>query len=95
MNDREILTAVLRWHTIHELRLAASAKLYAHRKAAKQAMGHFPSDYYLSLNVTEAKRIERAALRVLAKVCAKVRGNQRHVSEADVIDLSMLLMSVD
>ena len=95
MNDREILAAALRWHTTHLRRLAASAKLYAHRKAEKQSTGYFPSDYDLGLKVTEAKRVERAALRALAKVCANVRGDQLLVSDADVIELPALLLRLD
>jgi len=41
--------------------------------------------------LTAIKRTELAALRNLAKVCAKVRSNQHDVVDADVIDLPMLL----
>jgi hypothetical protein len=94
MNDHEILGAALRWHTTQQFRLAASAKLYEHKKAQQQSTGYFSSDYDLRLRVTEAKRIELAALRALAKVCAKVRGNQQQVCDADVIDLPMVLIRI-
>jgi hypothetical protein len=92
MNDREFLATALRWQTTHQLRLAASRKLNAHKKAEKQRTGFFSSDYGLSRNVTEAKRIELAALRDLDKVCTKVRGNLQQVCDADVIDLPMKLI---
>jgi hypothetical protein len=93
MNDREILAAALRWHTVHERRMAASSKLYEHKKAEKQRTGYFSSDCKLSLNVTEAKRVERAALRVLAKVCEKVRGNLKQVDDAnEVFDVEVKLL---
>jgi hypothetical protein len=76
MNNQEILASALRWHTTHQRRLAASAKLYEHKKAKKQSTGYFSSDYQLSLKVTEARRLERAALRQLAKLCEVVRGSQ-------------------
>jgi hypothetical protein len=92
MNDREILASTLRWHTTHQRRLAASAKLYEDKKAAKQSTGHFySSDCGLSLKVSEAKRVERAALRALAKVCANVRGNQLLVCDAEVVELPALM----
>jgi hypothetical protein len=89
MNDREILATAMRWHTTHQLRLSASANLYKHKQAQRRSTGYFSSDCELSRNVTEAKRIELAALRALAKVCEKVRGNQQQVCDADVIDLPM------
>ena len=36
-------------------------------------------------------RVELAALRQLAKVCAKVRGNQQRVTDADVIAVPVLI----
>lgn len=92
MNDHETLASALRWHTTHQSRLAASAKLYEHRKAARQSIGHYSSDYLLTLNVTEAKRVERAALRALAKVCANARGIQLQVCDAEVVELPMLMI---
>jgi hypothetical protein len=89
MNDREILAACLRWHTTHERRMAASSRLYEHKKAEKQRTGYFSSAYDLSVEVTEAKRLERAALRALAKVCASVRTNQQGVT--DVIEMLPML----
>ena len=87
--DRAILAAALRWHTTHERRMAASSKLYEHKKAEKQRTGYFSSDYDLSLGVTEAKRPEQAALRALAAQCAKVRGT--HIDDAAVIDVPVRL----
>jgi hypothetical protein len=95
MFEREILAAVLRWHTSHVRRLAATAKLYEHSKAQRQTSGHSTSDLGLSANVIEAKRIERAALRALAKVCDGVRGSQHQVTDADVIELPVLRIGLD
>ena len=41
----------------------------------KKRTGFGGADFGLSANVTAAKRVELAALRELAKVCAKVRGH--------------------
>jgi hypothetical protein len=95
MNDREFLATALRWHTTHQLRLDASAKLYEHKQAQRRSTGYFSSDCDLSRNVTEAKRIELAALRDLDKVCTKVRGNLQQVCDADVIDLPMKLIRLN
>ncbi|WP_296446977.1 hypothetical protein [Rhodoferax sp. UBA5149] len=107
MNDREILAACLRWHTAHARRLEIGAAKRRFDKAVKEAYdrsGFHPCDPgYLEAcrvraaaseageRLTPARRAELAALRALAKVCAKVRGNQQHVTDADVIDVPMLL----
>jgi hypothetical protein len=90
MFEREILAAALRWHTTHVRRLAASAKLYQYRKGQRQRTGYWSLEGDLSQRVTELKRLEQAALRALAKVCAGVRGSQQQVTDADVIDLPVL-----
>lgn len=41
--------------------------------------------------LTPARRKELAALRALAKVCASVRSDQQHATDADVIDVPMRL----
>ncbi|MDO8248746.1 MAG: hypothetical protein Q7T78_03390 [Rhodoferax sp.] len=107
MNDREILAACLRWHTSHARRLeigAAKRRLDTATKDAYERNGVHPSDPgYLDAcrvrtaaceageRLTPARRTELAALRALAKVCAKVRSCQQQVSDADVIDVPMRL----
>jgi hypothetical protein len=44
-----------------------------------------------AIHLTVARKRERAAMRDLAKVCAKVREGQSHVPNADVIDVPMRL----
>ena len=90
MNDREILAACLRWHTLHVHRLEIGAEQRQYQKEQKERTGFGGSDYAISQRLTAAKRLELAALRQLAKVCAKVRGNQQQVSDADVIDVRPL-----
>ena len=91
MNDREILAACLRWHTLHVHRLEIGAEQRQYQKEHKQRTGFGGSDLEISCRLTAAKRVELAALRALAKVCAKVRGNQQRVTDADVIDVPMRL----
>jgi hypothetical protein len=95
MNDTEILVTVLRWYATHQRRLAACHLLYESKKAEKQSMSRLSSAYRLSLNVTEAKRVERAALRALAKVCMKVRGKQQNCWEDAAIVLPTNLLGND
>lgn len=91
MNDREILAACLRWHTAHARRLAIGAEQRRYQSEQKQRIGFGGSDYEISQRLTAAKRVELAALRVLAKLCAKVRGKQHQLSDAAVIDVPMRL----
>lgn len=111
MNDREILAACLRWHTAHVHRLEIGAVKRRMENAVKEAYdrnGFHPSDPgYLDAcrvriaasdageRLTPARRTELAALRALAKVCAKVRGNQQQVSDANVIDALVLITCND
>lgn len=93
MNDREILAACLRWHTLHVHRLKIGAEQRRFVLEQKQRTGFGGSDLEISRRLTAAKRVELAALRQLAKVCAKVRGNQQQVSDADVIDVPLRLVN--
>ena len=97
LNDREILAACLRWHTAHARRLEIGAE-NARRLKGERADYHNNSRQYFGPPsfetgplVTAAKRVELAALRALAKVCAKVRSNQNDVADANVIDVPMRL----
>ncbi len=97
MSDHEILTAALRWHTIHTKRLAIGAENARRQKAERadyrdgQRRYFGPSSGDTGPLLTAIKRTELAALRNLAKVCAKVRDSQHDVVDADVIDLPMML----
>lgn len=87
VNEREILVAALSWHTLHVRRLEISAEQRRYQAEQKQRTGFGGSDYGISQRLTAAKRPELGALRALAAICAKVRGSQQQVSDADVIDV--------
>ncbi len=91
MNDREILAACLRWHTLHVHRLEIGAEQRCYQKEQKQRTGFGGSDLEIGRRLTAAKRLELAALRQLAKVCQKMRSSQQQVSDASVIDVPMRL----
>ena len=93
MNDREILTASLRCHTAHEDRMQATTISNRFKSESKKRTGFGGADFRLSAAVTAAKRVELAALRELAKVCAKVRGHQMEVDDASqVVDVEVKLL---
>ena len=100
MNDRQILAAALRWHTSYSKRLTIGTE-NARRKKAERAdyrdgyRSYFgPSSGETAPLVTAAKRVELAALRNLAKVCAKVRGHQTLVDDArQVIAVDVQLLT--
>ena len=87
MNDREILAAALRWHTAHVRRLEIGAEQRRYQQAQMKRTGFGGSSCEIAERLTAAKRPELAALRALAGICAKERGKQRQVSDADVIDV--------
>ena len=95
MNDPEILAAALRWHTAHTKRLTIGAENARLQKAERadyrsgQRRYFGPSSLDTGPLLTAVKRTELAALRNLAKVCAKTRGQQ--IDDADVIDLPVML----
>jgi len=94
MNDREILTATLRWHTAHTTRMEATTASNRFKTDEKRRTGFGGADSELSARVTAAKRIELAALRNLARVCDKVRGNQKQVDDAsEVFDVEVKLLT--
>ncbi len=90
MSDRELINAALRWHTVHARRLAVGRekrRIDAQLKAGGDNGWNLQRVIQQSeagRQVTELKRKELAALRVLAKVCAKQRG---HLQAADVVEL--------
>ncbi|SEO43746.1 hypothetical protein SAMN05428959_10814 [Duganella sp. CF517] len=90
MNDRELTNAALLWHTAHARRLAVGKekrRLDAKLKAGGDdgwSLQRSIQQSEAGRQVTELKRKELAALRALARVCAKQRG---HLQAADVIDV--------
>ncbi|PVX38200.1 hypothetical protein [Janthinobacterium sp. 78] len=89
-NDLQLTHAALLWHTAHERRMSIGTEKRRLDKEIK-AEGNgclFSPLYQQQLNIgrqlTKAKRKELAALRLLAKACAKQRG---HFDLADIIDL--------
>lgn len=94
MKDREILTAALRWHTAHTARMAATGASNRFKTESKQRTGFGGADCELSAKVTQAKRVELAALRELGRVCAKVRSGQKEVDDAaEVFDVEVKLLT--
>jgi hypothetical protein len=89
-NDRELTHAALQWHIAHVRRMAigtAKRKLDAQLKARGDcgwALQLYSQQCEAARQLTEAKCKELAALRLLAKACAKQRG---HLELSDVIDL--------
>lgn len=109
MNDREILAAALRWSTAYEARRAIGAEKRRHEKALKGFDQSVTLAFFTPAGreysriqtaaaiaaerLTPARRKEQAAMRDLAKVCAKVRGNQHQVDDArEVIDVGSRLL---
>jgi CRISPR/Cas system endoribonuclease Cas6 (RAMP superfamily) len=92
MNDREILTAALRWYTAYEIRLAHGTVSNKFKTEQKKRTGFGGADFELSGRVTAAKRVELAALRKLAKACKAARHAQGQVSDADVLDVRVRLV---
>lgn len=90
MNDRELINAALLWHTAHARRLAMGREK---RRLDAQLKADGDDGWCLQWSVqqseagrqvTELKRRELAALRQLAKACARQRGQ---LDVADVVDL--------
>jgi hypothetical protein len=91
MNDREILAAALRWHTAHVRRLEIGAEQRRYQQGQMKRTGFGGSSVEIGERLTAAKRPELAALRELAAICAKVRDKQGRMSDADVIDVPVLI----
>ena len=87
MSDLEIVTAALRWHTLHERRMVIGGEQRKFQQTRKQLTGFGGSDSSIGQRLTAAKRLELAAMRSLAKHCARARGQQ--IDDADVIDIDM------
>lgn len=90
MNDNELTATALRWHTAHLRRLAVGKeKRRIDAQLRTGGDGEWCLQRVIQRNesgrqLTELKRKELAALRELAKACAKQRG---HLQAADVIEL--------
>ena len=72
MSDREIADAAMRWATTNAHRLEIGAEK---RRASNATDNNYRSRAWLNANakLTPARRSELAALRALAKLCAKER----------------------
>lgn len=95
MNNNELTAAALRWHTAHVRRLAISAEKRRLDKLLKsEGLSLFSPEYTQHSNaarqLTEIKRKELAALRELAKACAKQRGR---LQAADIIDVDCAVLT--
>ncbi|MDR7048020.1 hypothetical protein J2X54_000455 [Duganella sp. 3397] len=90
MNDRELINAALLWHTAHARRLAVGRekrRLDAQLKAGGEdgwSLQRSVQQSEAGRQLTELKLRELAALRELAKACARQR---EQLDVADVIDL--------
>lgn len=100
-HDRELVHAALQWHTAYARRLALGKdkrRLDAQLKAGGDdgwCVQRCVEQNETGRQLTELRRKELAALRTLAKACAKQRGR---LDMADVIDLDggvTLLPAVD
>ena len=95
MHNRELTNAALRWHVAHAQRLEVSRikrRIDAQMRAGgddgwcvQRCVEQNETDRQLA----QAKRREQAALRELAKACARQREN---LQTADVIDLDDAVM---
>jgi hypothetical protein len=83
MNDREIAIAALRWHTARDHRLVVGTQ----KRRADEVNGlraiHLQVE--TSKRLSQAKRIEQAALRALAKACEKQRSRLERAEDADLV----------
>jgi hypothetical protein len=90
-NDRELIHAAMQWHAAHARRMAIGT---IRRRLDKEIKAGDPALFSplhrqqaeAARQLTELKRRELAALRLLAKACAKHRGN---LDVVDVIDLDI------
>jgi|SRR5471032_2879455 len=88
-SDRDLVHAALQWHSAHARRLAVGTEKRRLDKLLKaEGLSVFSPAYTQQGNaarlLTELKRKELAALRLLAKACARQRGR---LDVADVIDV--------
>ncbi len=91
MDDRELRATALRWHTTYIRRLEIAAEQRRYQLVQKQSAGFAGSSVEIGQRLTAAKRLELAALRKLASMCAKVRS--AHIDDADVVDVPFLRLA--
>lgn len=98
-NNRELIHAALQWHAVDIRRMATGAEKGRLDKLLKaERLSVFSSAYTqqgtAARQLTELKRKELAALRLLAKACARQRV---HFDQADVVldGVVTLLPAVD
>jgi hypothetical protein len=91
-NDRELIHLAMQWHTAHARRVSIGAekrRLDKEIKAEGFDVLFSPARAQqgnAARQLTDLKRRELAALRLLAKACARQRG---HLDVVDVIDLDI------
>ena len=94
-NDRAIAAAAQRWLSARERRLEIGAEKRRWDKAAKvedgvlSGAGRHAAD--AAARLTPAKRVEQAALRALAKACAKERGSRHQIEDAVLVTVTEVL----
>jgi len=109
VNHHEILLAALRWSAAYENRRAIGAEKRRHEKALKAydpavSCAFFtPAEreysrirsaaYDAGDRLTPARRKELAAMRALAKVCARVRNQQMVEDVAETINVDVKLLT--
>jgi hypothetical protein len=96
MTEREILAAVLRWSTAYEARRAICAEQYRYMRDRKKLTGFGGSSVEIGQRLKSARRKEQAAIRDLAKICAKVRRDQKRSVDATytIDDLPVKLLTL-
>ena len=85
MNDREIAGAAMRWYKANTARLIVSAAKRREEQYSRLIRGYPIASTAIDKSHTEAKRLERSALRALAKVCARFQACQQEAT--DVIEI--------
>jgi len=83
MNDREIIVAALRWHTVRARRLAIGReKRVADRMDGLRGL---QLQNETSRRLTRAKQCEQAALRTLGRACETQRGGAELIEDIELL----------
>lgn len=85
----KIQSAALRWHAARSRRLAIGRE--KRQADAVEGFGAMRVKFEMSERLTQAKRLERATLRELAKACADQRGI---FDQSEIIDLTPQLLKL-
>ncbi len=83
----EIVAAALRWHTARQRRMAIGAEQRQYQEDSKRRTGFGGASYDIGVRLTEAKRLELAAARVLFKLCESERLALGATSDGGVVDV--------